>query len=142
MFGLVKNTLYKTFRNSKLGSKELEGVLIDVETPLNSKSLTYIEVDIQLSVLTPYLLVLGKTPVIPNKDPTDIKNKDLRKRKKYIQRCKEATWKRLRNEYLTSFRETQSLKYKNGEPEVEIGEVVIRKGDEQGSVETDVTKND
>ena len=72
MFGLVKNTLYKTFRNSKLGSKELEGVLIDVETPLNSKSLTYIEIDIQLSVLTPYLLVLGKTPVIPNKDLTDI----------------------------------------------------------------------
>ena len=72
MFGLVKNTLYKTFRKSKLGSKELEEVLIDVETPLNNKSLTYIEVDIQLSVLTPYLLVLGKTPVIPNKDLTDI----------------------------------------------------------------------
>ena len=112
MFGLVKNTLYKTFRKSKLGSKKLEEVLINVETPLNNKPLTYIEVDIQLSVLTPYLLVLGKTPVIPNKDLTDIENKDLRKRKKYIQRCKEAAWKRLRNEYLTSFRETQSLKYK------------------------------
>lgn len=40
MFGLVKNTLYKTFRKSKLGPKELEEVLIDVETPLNNKTLT------------------------------------------------------------------------------------------------------
>ena len=138
MFGLVENTLYKIFRKSKLGSKELEEVLRDAETPLNNKPLTYIEADIQLSVLIPYLLVLGKTPVIPNKDPTDIENKDLRK-KKYMQRCKKAAWKRLRNEYLTSFRETQSLKYKKREPEVEIGEVVIIEGHEQGSVETDVT---
>ena len=139
MVDLLKNTLCKTLGKSKLQQKELEEVLIDVETTLNNKPLTYIEEDIQLPVLTQYLLVLSQTPVILNEDPTNIENKDLRKRQRYVERCKEASWKRWRNEYLTSLRERHSLKYKNREPKVKVGEVVVIK---QGSAETDITKND
>ena len=77
MVGLVKNGLCKTFGKSKLEQKELEEVLTDRGTTLNNRPLTFIEENIQFPVLTPNLLVLGQTPVISNKDPTGIENKDL-----------------------------------------------------------------
>ena len=92
---LVKNTLYKTVGKSKSEWKEL-AVFTDIEATLYNRSLTYKE-DIQVPVLTLNSLVLGQEPVIHNEDPTDTENKDLRKRQKYIQGCKEATWKRWRN---------------------------------------------
>ena len=77
LIDLVKNTLYKTVRKSKLEWKELEEVLTDIETTLNNKLLAYIEEDIQFTVLTPKLLALSQTPVIPNEVPTEIENKGL-----------------------------------------------------------------
>ena len=56
--------------------------------------MTYIEAAIQFPVLAQNLLILGKTPVIPQEDTTDIETKDLRKKQKYIQRRKEGTWER------------------------------------------------
>ena len=44
-------------------------------------------------MLTPNLLVLSQTPVIPNKDSTEIENKKLLKRQIYIQRCTKTAWK-------------------------------------------------
>ena len=79
MFGLLKDTLYKTVGRSKLEWKELGEVLTEIETILNNWSLTYTEKDIRIPVLTPNLLVLGQTLVIPNEDLKDIENKDLRK---------------------------------------------------------------
>ena len=40
----------------------------------------YIGDDIQFPLLTPNLLVLCQAPIIPNEDPTDNENKDVRKR--------------------------------------------------------------
>ena len=76
---LKENTLYKTVRKSTLEWKELE-VFTYIEITLNSRSLTYIE-DIQFPVLIPNLLVLGLTPIIPNKDPTDTENKNYERDK-------------------------------------------------------------
>ena len=115
---------------SKLAWKELEEVPTDVETTSNNRSLSYIEEDIQFPVLTP-ILVLGQTPVIPNEDPIDTEIRDLRKMQKYIQRCKEAVWKRWRNEYLTSLPERRNLKHNKREPEIKVGEVVAIKGNER-----------
>ena len=55
--------------------KEYEEVLVDKETTLNNRPLTYIDEDIHFLVLKPNLLLLGQTPIISNKDPTDIKIK-------------------------------------------------------------------
>ena len=74
--------------------------------------MTYIEEDIQFPVLTPNLLVLGQRPVISNKNHMDIESKGLPKRQKYIKRCKEAAWKKWRNEYLTSLGERHNFKVK------------------------------
>ena len=53
MFGLLKDTLYKTVGRSKLEWKELEEMLTEIETMLNNWSLTYTEKDIRIPVLTP-----------------------------------------------------------------------------------------
>ena len=72
---------------------------------------------------------------IPNEDPTDIGNKDLIKRQKHMQRCKEEAWKICRNEYLTWLRERHNLKQKEREPEVKLGEVVVIKSDERNKAQ-------
>ena len=113
MVGLVKKALYKTVGKSKLEWHKLVEALTDIETTLNNRPLTYTEEDISFPVLTPNSLVLGQQLIISNEDPEDIEDKDLRKRQKYIQKCKEAAWKRWRSEYLTSLRERHNLTTKN-----------------------------
>ena len=88
---------------------ELVEVLTDIETTLNKTPLTYMEEDIEFPVLTPNSVVLSQQPIIPNEDPENIKDRDIRKRQKHIQKCKEAAWKRWRSEYLTLLRERHNL---------------------------------
>ena len=82
-------------------SHKLAEVLTDIETTVNSRPLTYKEEDIEFPFLTPNSFVLGQQLIIPNEDPENIEDKDLRKCQKYIQKCKEAAWKRWRSECLT-----------------------------------------
>ena len=79
MVGLVKNALCKTVGKSKLERHELAEVLTDIETTLNKRPLTYMEEDIEFPVLTLNSLVLGEQLIIPNEDPENIKDKDIRK---------------------------------------------------------------
>ena len=88
------------------------------------------EEDIEFPVLTPNPLVLGQQLIIPNEDLENTEDKDLRKRQKYIQKCKEAAWKRRRSEYLTSLRERHNLKHSKKEAKVKVGEVVMIRGEE------------
>ena len=84
MVGLLKNPLYKTVGKSKLEWHELSEILRDIETTLNNRPLAYMEEDIEFPVLTPNSLVLGQQLIIPNKDPENAKEKDLRKHHKYF----------------------------------------------------------
>ena len=124
MVGLVKNALYKTVGKSKLERHELAEVLTDIETTLNKRPLTYMEEDIEFPVLTLNLLVLGEQLIIPNEDPENIKDKDIRKCQKYIQKCKEVAWNRWRSEYLTL--------------EVKLGKVVVIKDEEQNRAQWNI----
>ena len=87
-----------------------------------TRSVIYMDEDVQFPVLTPNLLILGQTPVVTNEYPTKIENKDLRKKQKYIQRCKEAACKRWKNEYVISSHERHKLKYKKRKLEVKVRE--------------------
>ena len=49
---------------------------------LNNRPLTYC--DIQLPVLTPNIMILGKSTRVPKFDPSDVEDCDLRKRAKDV----------------------------------------------------------
>ena len=61
MVGLAKKGFYKTIGHGNLKWNELEEIIIDVETTLNSRPLCYVEDDIQLPLLTPKLHVIWST---------------------------------------------------------------------------------
>ena len=60
-----------------------------------------------------------------------IENKDLRKRYKYLQKCKDSVWKRWSTEYLRSLRERYIAKKKGGRGIPAVGEVVNIKSDQR-----------
>ena len=90
---------------------ELEEVLLDIEIILNNRPLTYIEEEIDYPILTPNSLILGRDVNFPAA-PHESESETIKKRHKYIKRCKEAIWKRWKHVYLVALREKHNLKKK------------------------------
>ena len=88
MVGLVKNSLYKVVGSTKLTYKELQDVLLDIQIVLNNRPLTYCEDDVQLPVLTPNLLILGKANYLLELPTEEIEEDDLRRRAKHLRSVK------------------------------------------------------
>ena len=131
MVGLVKRSLQKTIGNGFLTWTELEEVILDVEVAVNNRPLSYVEDDVQLPILTPHSLLFGQPNALLELEPHCIEDGELRKRAKYLRRCKEAVWKRWTGEYLKGLRERHRLK-NPGKPENPIvGEVVLIKSDDK-----------
>ena len=125
LVGLVKAALYKAIGNGHLQWKELESVLLSVETTLNDRPLGYVEDDIQTTVITPNSLLFLQPNQLLEPSHHVIENKDLRKRYKYLQKCKTAVWNRWTKEYLRSLRERYVRKKGRGRGVPAVGEVVI-----------------
>ena len=100
----VKRALYKSIGRASLTWNELEEVLLDVEEALNNRLLSYVEGDVQLQALTPCVMMYGQ-PRLVLEESTEQRDADLRKRVKYLRRCKEVLWNRWSREYLKSLRE-------------------------------------
>ena len=94
LVGVVKQALYKSVGRAKLTWSEFEEVMLDVEIALNNRPLSYIEDDVQLPVLTPSALMFGQPNLLPEKDADSLGNVNLRKRARYLRRCKDALWSR------------------------------------------------
>ena len=80
---------------------ESEKVLLDIGVNLNNRPLTYIEEDLEYSVLTPNSVILGRD----NKSPDNFTEEEevsynWKKRQRYVHKCKEASWKRWVREHL------------------------------------------
>ena len=60
LIDLTKHSLYKSIGRTQLTCNELEEILHDVEINLNNGPLTYVEDDIQLNVLPPNSMILGR----------------------------------------------------------------------------------
>ena len=122
--GVVKRALYKSIGRVSLTWNELEEVLRDVEEALNDRPLSYVEDDVQLPVLTPCAMMSGQPGLVPE-ESTEEGDADLRKRVKYLRRCKEVLWNRWSGEYLKSLRERHNMEHKTEEMNVKLGDVVL-----------------
>ena len=129
--GIIKNSLCKTFDSSNLTWSELEEVLLDVEVTVNNRPLCYVEDDIELRLLTPNIMTVGKATLIPEEDPDNIDDRNLRKRQKYIIKCKEALYYRWQQEYLRALRERHNMEKNRNVIEPAVGDLVVIKGEER-----------
>ena len=122
---VVKQSLYKTVGNACLRREELEEVILDLEIHLNNRPLSYVDDDVELPIITPNALMFGIAPERSLED--DVKSftdSDLRKRAKYVRRCKESLWQRWRNEYVRGLREQHNMNTGTRTIQVAVGDVV------------------
>ena len=131
MIGLVKQSLYKTIGNGFLTLTELRDVILDVEVTLNNRPLSYVENDLQYLILTPNSFLYGRLSPLAKVGTSSSGTHDLRKRAKHLRRCKEAVWRRWRNEYLRGLRERHNQQHGGKTNAPKVGEVVIIKSDEK-----------
>jgi hypothetical protein len=68
--------------------------------------------------------MFGQPKLIPDED-LDEEDSDMKKRAKYLRRCKDVLWSRWTGEYLKSLRERHNLKHKTKEMAVQRGDVVL-----------------
>ena len=112
LVGLVRRALNKTIGNGCLIWNELEDLL------------DYDEDDVQLPLITPIRMQFIGTTVLPESEPHR-KVRDLRKRAKYLKRCKADMWKRWTKEYLRGLRERHNLERDGKLITLAVGNVII-----------------
>ena len=127
--GLIKWALYKGIGRVSLSWKEVDEVLLDVEVTLNNCRLCYVEDHVQFPVLTPSAMMFGQPKLIPDED-LDEEDPDMRRRARYLRRCKDVLWRHWTGEYLKSLRERHNLKHKTKEMAVQPGNVAFIQGPE------------
>ena len=120
--------MYKVIGNATLSFDELAEVLLDVETQVNRRPLSYVEDDIEFPILTPSTFLYQRASHLPEEESWRIEQ-DLRKRAKFLKSCKEGLWRRWQREYLTALRERHNLSNKLSKFQPKEGDVVIVKGD-------------
>lgn len=111
MVGIVKQAFNKSVGNGTLTWAELQDVLLDVEVAPNNRPLSYVEEELQLPLLTPNMLQFGRPNLLPDSKAHHQENPDLRKRARYLARCKDVIWKRWSAEYLRGLRERHNTKH-------------------------------
>ena len=123
--GLVKRCLRKVIGKAKLSFLELEVVLCEVESNLNSRPLTYCYEDLGEEPLTPSHLLHGRrfSNLFSGAEAKpDFENYNkLSTRFKYLHTKLNHFWKRWKTEYLTGLREVHKLQNRK--------QVVINPGD-------------
>ena len=73
---------------------ELEEVVLDLEVAVNNRLLSYVENNVELPVITPVTIMYGQSNLLPEEDTDAVENVDLRKRARYVPRCKDVLWSR------------------------------------------------
>ena len=130
MVELVKQYLYKTTRRANLSKKEFEEIVVDIEATLNNRPLMYVEEDIQMPVLTPNTLLYGQPLLVPEED-LDEDFPEMKRRQRYLNKCKDAAWTRWTKEYLKALRERGNMLLQAKEMQISLGDIVLIKGDEK-----------
>ena len=129
LIGVIKCALFKLMGGGTLTWSELSKVILDVETQINRRPLSYIEDDIQLPTLTLSSLLFQCTNQLPEEQPWHVEDQDLRRHAKYLITCKDHLWKRWQRECLAVLRERHNLTHKASNFQLSSGDVVIVKAD-------------
>ena len=79
--------------NAHLTMVEVQEVMLDIEINMNNRPLTYLDNDIEQPILTLNVLLHGQIINVPDIQLEE-NNPDIRKRQRYISRCKQAAWRR------------------------------------------------
>ena len=91
----------------------------------NKRPLCYQEEDVQLPTLMPNTFLFFNTNILPELQPHQLDNKDLRRRAKSLLKTKDALWRWWTGEYLPSLRERHRLKHGDKKYTLAVGDVVI-----------------
>ena len=125
LIGVFKCAFRKAVGNGTLSWRELSDVVLDVEIAVNSRPLSYQEEDVEMPLLTPSSMLHLRPNHLPELSVHHLPERDLRKRAKYLLRCKEAMWSRWTREYVRSLRERHSKCGGDQTPHPSVGDVVI-----------------
>jgi hypothetical protein len=125
-----RSVVKKTLKNARLSYDELNTVLTEVESVLNSRPLTYVESGEMEEALTPSHLLTGRRSILMSNskcegETADISGTELTKRAKYLCRLTDSFWEKWHKEYHLSLREQHrgSLSVTK-ETSINIGDVV------------------
>ena len=126
----VKRCLKKILKNAKVTSEELQTVLVEIESTLNSRPLTFASSGEIEEHLTPYhLLCRRRLLAMQDQEEIEISQpnaEEARGRVALLERQKDHFWIRWRNEYLLELRNSHRLKTRDAEGQtVPVGDVVI-----------------
>ena len=124
----VKTALKKVLGKSLLTFEELQTILCDIESTINSRPLTYTNEDDLDEIITPNHLIYGRN--INTKMSSDVSYNDYSRRAKHIQTLLAHFWKRFKSEYLNELRQRELyLKAKSSNKPLIVGDVVIIRDD-------------
>ena len=124
----VKRCLRKIIGKATLRLEELNTILVEVESVINCRPLTYVYDDQEgiSFALTPSHLMYGRRiTTTPNATHFEVMS-TLTKRVKYHRRLLEQFTNRWKKEYLLSLREHHSMKHQGSQgPCIKVGDVVL-----------------
>jgi hypothetical protein len=104
LIGIVKKAMHKTIGGVTLTWQELSEVMLDIQTQINRRPLSYVEDDAELPTLTPSTFLFQRSNQLPEQEPWREGEKSLRKRAKFLITCKKNLWNCWRRECLTALR--------------------------------------
>ena len=104
---------------------------MDIEITMNNRPLFYVEDDIQMAISIPNKMRHGIAISELEEDVSSTEDKDLRKRARYIQKCKNLAWQRWATDYLKVLRQHHNLRSKAKKNQLSKGDVVLIQGDQK-----------
>lgn len=133
LIGMMKSSFKKIVGNALLTLTELTTLVVQIESKMNDRPLTYVSGDLHdLEPITPSMLLFGyrinSFPITMSpdelSDPSFMCANELSKRHKYLQLMLSNFWGRWHTEYLTTLREHYFRKTNGVIRSPKIGEVV------------------
>ena len=114
MIKSVKRCLRKTLGNAGLSYEDLLTELIEIDSILNSRPMTYVSTDDYKEPVTPSHLVYGRKllslPIADNSEEKDENGEpsasNINRQQRHLQKPLDHYWRRWKNEYLLELRES------------------------------------